>query len=167
MSEPPDTATRERVVSFHYELFEADSERMLESSRQGSPVAVLLGRGNVIPGVEKALEGRAEGERFSVTVPPEEGYGARRDDWTQRLSRKHLAGAPKRLRPGMQVAVDTDQGLRPVTVVKVGATVVDVDLNHPMAGMTLRFDIEIIGLRAAEPEELAHGHVHGPGGHAH
>lgn len=166
MSDDTLRVARDHVVRFHYELFD-EAGVLLESSREGEPVAVLHGQGDVIPGVERALEGRAAGERFQVTVSPEEGYGARREDWTQRVSKKHLAGAPRRLRPGMQVAVDTDQGMRPVTVLKVGSSVVDVDLNHPMAGMQLRFEMEIVDLRAATPEELAHRHVHGAGGHAH
>ena len=126
----------DRVVRFHYDLRDA-SGTLVESSRQGSPVAVLWGRGGIIRGIERALEGRAPGDRFQVTVPPGEGYGERRDGWTQRVSKKHLAGAPKRLRPGMQVAVRTDEGLRPVRVLKVGSSVVDVDLNHPLAGLEL------------------------------
>ena len=170
MTEAPDNnaplgVERDRVVLFHYDLADAQGQP-LESSRGGSPVAIVHGHGNVIVGVERALEGHRAGERLSVTVPPEDGYGPRREDAVQRISKKHIQG-PRKLRPGMRVGVQTEHGVRPVTVVKVGSSVVDVDLNHPMAGMTLRFEIEVLEVRAAEPEEIAHGHVHGPGGHAH
>ncbi len=156
---------RDRVVRFHYTLREAGGAE-LESSRGGEPLAVLHGHGSVIPGVEEALAGRAAGDRFSVTVPPERGYGPRVEGRVQRVPKKHVANA-RRLKPGQEAVVGTRQGPRSVTVVKVGRTVVDVDLNHPLAGRTLEFDIEILEVRAADEEEIAHGHVHGPGGHGH
>ncbi len=162
----PAQVARDCVVSFHYELFDAGGEA-LESSRRREPVLILHGHGNVLPGVEAALLGRSPGERFEVTLAPGEAYGERREDARRRVSKKHLAGNTKRLAPGMQAGLRTAEGLRPVTVVKVGSSVVDVDLNHPLAGRSLRFDIEVVALRAASPEELAHGHVHGPGGHHH
>ncbi len=162
----PRVVARDCVVGFHYELFDADGTP-LESSRDTEPMVILHGHGNVVPGVEEGLTGRAVGERFEIDVPPELGYGPRRADFSRRISKKHLVHAPKRLRPGIQVHVRTEQGVRTVTVLKVGASVIDVDINHPLAGQTLRFAVEIVSLRAAHPEEIAHGHAHGPGGHAH
>lgn len=153
------------VVQFHYEIIDANGNKV-ESSRERDPVLALQGRGNVVHGVDEALLGREVGERFEVTVPPEKAYGIRRADMTQRVSKKYFAQA-KRLRKGMQTVLHTEQGVRPVTVLKVGASVVDVDLNHPMAGETIRFDIEILNIREAETSELAHGHAHGPGGAEH
>lgn len=153
------------VVTFHYTLTD-ESGTEIESSREREPIAILYGHGNVIPGVEKSMADREEGARYDVTVPPEEGYGARRADWTQRVPKKYFRDAA-RLKPGMQTMLQSQEGPRVVTVTKVGETVVDVDLNHPMAGRTLKFDIEITGVRAAEAEELSHGHVHGAGGHHH
>ena len=101
-----------------------------------------------------------------MTVPPELGYGLRRDGWVQRISKKHLPKTP-RLKVGMQTAFRTEQGVKRVTIVKVGAKMVDVDLNHPFAGRELHFDVEIVGVREADAAEIAHGHVHGPGGHHH
>ena len=155
---------RDTVVSFHYELSEEGGQAQ-ESSRGGDAVAALVGHGALIPGVETALEGREAGERFQVTVAPEQGYGRRRDGWTQRVSKKHLIGTRKP-KVGDTVMLRTRDGGRRVTVTKVGSSVVDVDLNHPMAGRTLLFQIEIVDVRAAEPVELAHGHVH-RGTHAH
>ncbi|MEP2613765.1 FKBP-type peptidyl-prolyl cis-trans isomerase, partial [Marinobacter alexandrii] len=103
---------------------------------------------------------------FSVTVTPEKAYGPRKADAVQRVPVKHLMGA-KRWKRGMIAQVQTEQGPRHVLVAKVGHKFADVDTNHPMAGKTLTFDLEVIDVRAADPEELAHGHVHGPGGHHH
>lgn len=153
------------VVSFHYDLADGEGQP-IESSRGRAPLAVLHGFGNVIPGVEAALADRQAGERFQVVVPPDQAYGEYREQHTQRVPKKYFA-QPQRLKPGMQASLSTQEGPRVVTVLKVGESVVDVDLNHPMAGKTLRFDIEITDVRQASEEELAHGHAHEPGGHAH
>jgi len=153
------------VVRFHYTVAEAGNAEV-ENSRIGDPVAILIGHKNIIPGVENALIGHEAGDRFEVTVSPEEGYGLHREGMTQRLSKKVFPkGQP--LQPGAQIVLKTDHGPRMVTVQKVGMTVVDVDLNHPLAGKTLNFDIEVIDVREGNAEEIAHGHVHGDGGHAH
>lgn len=156
---------RDRVVCFHYELYDEDGE-LKGSSRGKDAVAALQGHGNVVPGLESALLGRARGERFEVVVPPHEAYGMRREGWTTRVSKKNVVEA-RRPKVGMSVMVRAAGGVRPVTVLKVGSSVVDVDMNHPLAGHTLRFDVEIVEVREAQPEEIAHGHVHGPGGHGH
>lgn len=160
-------ATRHHVVSFHYTVVEKDEGAEIDSSRErGEPLAVLLGHGGLIPGVERALEGRAAGERFEVEVSPADGYGDYREGQVQRVPKKYFRDA-ERLKPGMQTVLSSEQGQRVVTVAKVGSSVIDVDLNHPLAGRTLRFDIEIVDVREATDEERSHGHVHGPGGHQH
>lgn len=156
---------KDRVVQLHYTLKD-ESGREIESSRGGSPMAYLHGHSNIIPGLEEALEGKAAGDQVSVTVPPEKGYGMPRPGLTQRVPVKHLQGA-KTWRPGMVAVVQTEQGPRQVQVVKVGRFMADVDFNHPMAGKALSFDVEIVSVREADPEEVAHGHVHGDGGHQH
>lgn len=156
---------RNHVVSFHYSM-SGDSGDVVESSREGDPIAVLQGHGNVIRGVDDALLGHGVGDRFQVTVPPEQAYGLRLDAPPQRVPKKRLSG-PRRLRPGDLVTLHTSEGARDVTVVKVGRTVADVDLNHPLAGQTLTVDIEITAVREAEPEEISHGHVRAPGAHHH
>ena len=158
-------AERDRVVLFHYDLSDEQGES-IESSRDGDGVAVLIGHHNMIPGVETALSGKEAGEKFQTTVPPALGYGLRREDLNERLSKKHIVGKRKP-KVGEAITVRTKSGLRDGIVAKVGSSVVDVDLNHPMAGRTLVFDIEILDVRMANPEELAHGHVHGDGGHHH
>jgi FKBP-type peptidyl-prolyl cis-trans isomerase SlyD len=155
---------KDRVVRFHYTVSEQGSEP-LESSTEREPLAILAGHGNIIPGLEKAMEGHAAGDSFGVDVPAAEAYGERRDGLSQRVPKKHFG--ERRLAPGMQVVLNTNFGPRAVTIPKVGLSVVDGDLNHPMAGKDLHFDIEVLEVREASKEELEHGHVHGDGGHAH
>ncbi len=159
------TESAARVVTFHYTVREAGGEEV-QSSRGGAPMAVLLGAGNLIPGVDAALAEMAVGESRTVEIPPEQGYGLRDEALLQRVPRKHFDRVPN-LAPGMQLMANGAQGPQVVTVVKVGMSVVDVDLNHPLAGKTLEFDLELTDSREATAEEIAHGHAHGPGGHAH
>jgi FKBP-type peptidyl-prolyl cis-trans isomerase SlyD len=156
---------KDTVVRFHYSVAETGQPEF-ETSREREPMAVLVGRGAIVPGVEEALLGRGEGERFQLSLTPAQAYGERRDGLLQRVPKKHLRAAGA-LKPGMQAMVQTNQGPRMVTVVKVGMSVVDVDLNHPLAGKALDFDIEIVEVRAATDEERSHGHAHGAGGHQH
>ncbi len=128
-------------------------------------MAILVGHGNIIPGLEKAMQGREAGENFEVTVEPADAYGERRDGMIQRVPRKHFRDA--KLAAGHQVVLQTNMGPRAVTVSKIGMSVVDVDLNHPMAGKTLQFAVEIVEVREASEEERQHGHVHGDGGVQH
>lgn len=155
---------KDRVVRFHYTVSEQGQEPM-ETSEGREPLAILVGHGNIIPGLEKAMEGRTAGEKFEVDVAAADAYGERRDGLSQRVPKKHFQG--QRLEPGMQVVLNTNFGPRAVTIQKVGMSVVDVDLNHPMSGKDLRFSIEIVEVREASAEELEHGHVHGEGGHHH
>ena len=152
------------VVRFHYTVSEP-GQPPVETSREREPLAILVGHGNIIPGLEAAMIDKAEGDRFEVTVAPEQAYGERRENFVQRVPKKHFRNT--RLKPGQQVVLETSMGPRAVTVAKVGATVVDVDLNHPMAGKSLVFDVEIVGVREAEAAEIEHGHVHGDGGVEH
>lgn len=155
---------KDRVVRFHYTVSEVGQEA-LESSKEREPLAILIGHGNIIPGLESAMDGRAAGESFGVDVPAAQAYGEKRDGLTQRVPKKHFGA--QRLEPGMQVVLNTNFGPRAVTIQKVGMSVVDIDLNHPMAGKDLHFDVEIVEVREASSEELEHGHVHGDGGHQH
>ena len=150
------------VVTFHYTLKNAAGEQ-LESSREGDAMTYLHGAGNIIPGLEKAMEGKASGESFVVTVEPAEAYGERQPANIQRVSTKHFRDV-KALKPGQVLGLQTKQGPVQVTVVKVGRFNVDVDANHPLAGQALTFDVEVTGVREASAEEKQHGHVHGPGG---
>lgn len=159
------TVSKNRVVTFHYTIRNGSNE-ILETTRDGDPIALLHGHGQMLPGIENALRGHGSGETLEVTLAPEDAYGERREDLTQRISKKYLPKNQK-LRPGMTVRVNTERGPRTVTVLKVGNKMVDVDLNHPFAGETLTFELELTDVRDATPEELAHGHAHGKGGHQH
>jgi FKBP-type peptidyl-prolyl cis-trans isomerase SlyD len=156
---------KDRVVRFHYTLSDAGGE-VIESSRGSEPLTMLWGHGGLIVGVERALDGCEAGDTVDVTVPPEEGYGERRNDLVQRLPKKYFK-QPERLKPGMVTQVQTAQGPRAVTVIKIGMSVIDVDGNHPLAGQTLQFALEVVDVREATSEEIDHGHVHGDGGHHH
>jgi FKBP-type peptidyl-prolyl cis-trans isomerase SlyD len=155
---------KDSVVRFHYTVSEVGQES-LESSKDREPLAILYGHGNIIPGLETAMLDREAGASFGVDVAAADAYGEKRDGLSQRVPKKHF-GAQK-LEPGMQVVLQTNFGPRAVTIQKVGMSVVDVDLNHPMAGKDLHFDVEIVEVRQATAEELEHGHVHGDGGHHH
>jgi FKBP-type peptidyl-prolyl cis-trans isomerase SlyD len=153
------------VVLFHYTLRDEEGTD-LESSRGSEPSAYLHGANNIITGLELAMTGRTAGDTFSVTLAPTDAYGMPQPEKVQRVPVKHLVFKGK-LRPGVLAKLNTSQGMVPVTVTKAGRHSADVDTNHPLAGKTLTFDIEIMEVRAASAEEISHGHVHGPGGHQH
>ena len=157
---------KDKVVSFHYRLSD-DAGAQIEDSREREPLTILFGHGNIIKGLEAAMAGHAAGDQFDVVVAPAEAYGERREDYTQRVPKKYFQDADH-LQPGDMTVLSTKDGRQQmVQVLKVGSSVIDVDLNHPMAGKTLHFGIEITEVRDAAAEEIAHGHVHGAGGHAH
>ena len=156
---------KDKAVSFHYTLKDADGEQM-ETSRDKDPMSYLHGANNIIPGLENAMEGRSVNDEFSVTVEPEEAYGVRNENNVQRLPMKRLKGIGK-VSVGQVLTLQTNNGPVQVTVLKVGRFNIDVDGNHPLAGKQLTFDVEITDIRDASDEELEHRHVHGPGGHQH
>ena len=156
---------KDSVVYFHYTLTGEDGTAY-ESSAGSHPMTFLHGHNNILPALETEFEGKKEGDQFQVTLPPEKAYGVRNEESTQRIPIKHLATKGK-VKKGMHVKVNTEKGMRDVTIIKVGRFNVDVDTNHPLAGKTLTFDISIEEVREAEAEELSHGHVHGIGGHHH
>ena len=158
-------AEKDKVVTFHYTLKNAEGEEM-ESSREGDPMSYLHGANNIIPGLEKAMEGCAVSDTFSTTLEPEEAYGIRNENNVQRVPLKRFKGIGK-ITAGQILNLKTKQGPVQVTVLKVGRFNVDVDGNHPLAGVQLTFDVEITDIRDASEEETQHGHVHGPGGHQH
>lgn len=156
--------SKDSVVEFHYSLSENGSE--IENSFGEAPLAYLHGRSNMLPGLEDAIDGKQAGDKFEVALKAEDAYGPRHEDAVQRIPLKHLQGA-KTWKAGMTAIVNTEQGQRQVTLLKVGKFNADCDLNHPFAGKDLTFNVEIVSVREATEEELSHGHVHGAGGCGH
>jgi FKBP-type peptidyl-prolyl cis-trans isomerase SlyD len=157
--------TKDKVATFHYRLFEG-KEKLEDSWGQDQPVLYLHGHKGMLPGIEDALDGKKKGDTLDITLAPEQAYGVRRDVAAERVPLKHIISNGKP-RPGSVVQVNTAHGPREVVVLKVGRFNVDIDTNHPLAGKTLRFEMEVGEVRDATTEELAHGHAHGKGGHQH
>lgn len=157
--------TQDSVVLIHYTLTD-DSGKTIDSSAGGEPLAYLHGNGNLIPGLERALEGKQSGDQVNVKIAPAEGYGEYDKELVQRVPKRALKGIGN-VYVGMQLQAQSEHGARAVTVTQVAGDMVTIDGNHPLAGQNLNFDVKIEEVRAASEEELAHGHVHGPGGHHH
>lgn len=158
-------ASKGVVVIADYRLLD-EAENCLEQSEIENPMIYLHGYRNLMPGLEAALEGKRTGEEVSVTLPPEQSYGLRRDNAVERIPLKYLVRPPKKLQPGMRVQVNTKSGPRDATVVKAGRFNVDIDGNHPYAGKTITFELKINRIRQATQDEIAHGHPHGLDGTA-
>ena len=162
----PRTVADNTVVTMHYTLKDSDGE-VLDSSEGEEPLTYLHGAGNVVPGLERELSGKAVGDKLDVVVQPADGYGEREGPEPQRVP---LSDFPEDagLEEGMEVVGEgPDNETFPLWVVEVGDDYAVLDHNHPLADVTLHFDIEITKIRDASEEELAHGHPHGPGGHHH
>jgi FKBP-type peptidyl-prolyl cis-trans isomerase SlyD len=156
---------KNKVVTFHYTL--NDSEGGYTESTEGKdPAAYLHGYGGIVRGLEREMRGKQAGDEFSVTVKPEDAFGVFQPEAVQRVPIKHLE-RPGKLEVGRVIVVNTRQGRAQGIVRKVGRFNVDVDFNHPMSGRTLIFDVKIVDVRDATPEEITHRHVHGPGGVEH
>lgn len=155
----------DRVVMFHYTLKD-DSGEEIESSRSGEPLAYIHGKGNIIPGLEEALEGHTVGDQFDVELPPGDAYGKRDERLVQEVPRDIFEGVDE-VEVGMQFRAESQAGEQMVTVTEVEGEEVTVDGNHPLAGETLHFDVEVTGVREATDEELDHGHPHAGGEHSH
>lgn len=156
--------SKDTVVQLHYKL--SDANGLIEDSNAGHPLLYLHGHQNMLPVVEQALEGKTAGDQLTLVVEPQDGYGERDENAIQSIQVKYLKGA-KKWAPGMTAVVETEQGPRQVKIVKVGMFKAEVDVNHPLAGKTLTFELNVVDVRAASAEEIAHGHAHGVGGHHH
>lgn len=153
--------TKHKVASIHYTLTNNEG-KILDSSSGREPLTYIQGIGNLIPGMEEGLEGKSKGEKLSLKIGPEKGYGVKDEALTQRVPRTAFGG--QEVKVGMQF--QTNQG-GVVTVTHAGLSEITVDANHPLAGVELNFAVEIMDIRPATEDEIAHGHVHGPGGHHH
>lgn len=157
--------SKNKVVTLKYRLTDDDGD-LIDESTEAEPMAYIHGVGNLIPGLEAALEGKQKGDALKVTVNPDEGFGDRNDELTRVVSR-NVFDFVEELEVGMQFQTDGGQGMEVVTIVGIEGDQVTVDGNHPLAGVTLSFDVAVLDVRDATQEELSHGHVHGPGGHHH
>ena len=155
----------ERVVLIHYTL-KNDAGDVIDSSAGGEPLAYIQGHGNLVAGLEKALEGKQDGDSLAVSIAAADGYGIRDEALVQRVPKRSLQGAGQ-IQKGMQFQARTEDGMRLFTVAAVIGDMVTLDGNHPLADQTLNFAVEVISVREASGEELEHGHVHGAGGHHH
>lgn len=156
---------KDKVVSLHYTL-RNDGGETIDSTAGGEPLAYIHGGGSILPALEAALAGREPGEKLDVRIAAKEGYGERRTELVQVVQRKALATIGK-IKVGTQFHANVPGGARVMTIVAVEKESVTIDGNHPLAGVDLNFTIEVVGVRDASAEELAHGHVHGDGGHHH
>lgn len=153
------------VVTLEYSLHLGDGV-IIDRSEAGEPLTYLQGFDQIVPGLEAALEGLEAGVTTSVVVGPEDGYGLREDDAIQQVDKTAFEG--QAIKPGDELlATDEDGEVMPVKIVRIDGDQVTIDLNHPLAGKTLHFSVEIKEVRAATAEELEHGHPHGEDGHHH
>lgn len=153
------------VVNIHYTLKD-DAGSVLDSSEGQESLAFLCGAQNIVVGLENALLGKSVGDKLEVSVSPEEGYGEKQDEMVQEVPRDNFQGIDT-IEVGMEFMAQAPWGQQAVKVIAVADEFVTVDGNHPLAGKTLNFDVEVVGVRAATEEELEHGHSHGEGGHQH
>lgn len=153
-----------KVVTLHYTVSTAEGAQ-IDSSRDGEPMRFIHGHNFLIQGLEDALLGKTVGDAFKVDVAAKDAYGERQDALVQVVSKTLFEGMD--VAPGMQFRATTDDGEQSVMVIDVTDDEVVVDGNHPLSGVDLHFDVEVIDVRDATDEELAHGHVHGEGGCGH
>ena len=153
--------SKNKVASIHYTLRD-NQGTVIDSSEGREPLNYLHGAGNLILGMEEGLEGKAKGDKLKLKIEPSKGYGEKDDTLVQQVPRSAFGG--QEVKMGMRFS--TNQG-GVVTVTKVGLDSITVDGNHPLAGVELNFDVEVMDVRTATQDEITHGHVHGPGGHHH
>ena len=156
---------KNNVVVMHYAVSDGEGA-LIDSSYDDKPMAIIQGTGYLIPGLDDALIGHQAGDKFEVAVSCEQAYGERHDDYVQTVPREVLAGVED-LGLGTQLRATTDDGEQTVIVIDVQDDQITVDGNHPLAGLDLSFDVEIIEVREATADELEHGHVHAEGGCGH
>lgn len=153
----------QKVVSIGYTLKD-DAGETIDTSVGGEPLVYIHGAGNLVPGLEKALEGKVSGDHVSVVVSPAEGYGVRDESLIRKIPLRKL---PDKVKPGARVRAQSDAGPVILLVTAIQGDYATVDPNHPLASKTLHFEVDVVSVRDATQEELEHGHAHGPEGHHH
>ncbi|MDX1704885.1 peptidylprolyl isomerase [Pseudidiomarina sp.] len=158
------TISQDKVVGIHYTVKTGEGQ-VLDQSKEGQPLQFIFGRGMLIKGLEDALAGKSEGDKFVAEIAPADAYGERQEGLIQTVPRSLFGDSE--VAPGMQFRASTDQGEQSVMIVDVNDDEVTVDGNHPLAGVPLNFDVEVVEVRDATASELDHGHVHSDGDHDH
>ena len=154
--------SKHAAVTIHYRLSDAQGQ-LLESSFDAEPMIYLQGTENLIPGLEAELEGKVAGDKFVATIPAEQAYGEYHEGLKQEVPLAAF-GDIEDIVPGMRFIAETEMGQRPVQVTEIKDDTVVVDGNHPLAGQALTFNVEVVDVREATAEEIAHGHIHAHGG---
>lgn len=154
---------KNRVVEIDYTLKDDEGE-ILDSSAGRQPLGYIQGIGALIPGLERELDGKEAGDHLEVDIAPKDGYGEYVEDRVLQVSKDGYQGDAE-LEVGMQIQVELQEGTATAMITEIQDETVTLDLNHPLAGMTLHFDVDVRRVREATPEELSHGHVHGEEGH--
>ena len=156
-----------KIVGIYYTLKDSAGNVLDTNRKGGKPLAYLHGKGTLLPAVEAGLDGKAKNDFVQLALAPEQGYGLRREDLIRKVERKLFPPA-QALAPGMRMNRQLPDGrVAGAIILEVGDEHVTVDENHPLAGVALNFEITVCGVRDATPEEIAHGHAHGAGGHQH
>ncbi len=154
-----------KVVVLHYAVSDSE-DTLIDSSYDHSPLSIIQGTGYLIPGLEDALIDHVEGDKFEVEVSADQAYGQREDGYVQTVP-KDMFGSIEDLAVGAQLRATTDDGEQTVIVIDMTEDEITVDGNHPLAGIDLKFEVDILEVREATADELAHGHVHSEGGCGH
>ncbi len=152
------TIQENAVVTLEYTLTD-ENNTILDSTKDRELFSYIHGGGMIIPGLESALTGKTKGDAFDVTIQPEDAYGEARPDLVQSVPKEHFSHVPD-VQVGMQFEIQSNEMRQVVTVAEVNDDEVTIDANHPLAGRTLHFDVQVADVREATPEELDHGHVH-------
>ncbi len=151
----------QKVAVIHYKLTDSEG-RVIDSSEGQEPMPYLHGAANLVPGLEKELIGKAAGDKLNVVVTPEDGYGHKEAAMIQELPRTSFGGVDE-IKVGMEFHAETENGMQVVEVIELSDETVTIDGNHPLAGVELHFDIEVVEVREATATELEHGHIHAAG----
>lgn len=157
--------SKDHAVFFDYEVRNSRAEVLDSSAHSGNPMAYIHGYASIIPGLEKALEGKTAGEQMDVVVPPVEAYGLRDERRVGQVDRSIFPEGAD-IKPGMRFRASSEHGSDLVVITAVDGNTITVDANHPLAGETLTFNVTVRDVRPATPEEIAHGHVHHAHSHA-
>ena len=155
---------KSKVVTLEFTLKD-DQGHVIETSDRTEPIIYLHGYDNLIPGLEKALENRENGDSFTVTIPPEQGYGLRDERLVMVVDKSEL-GIDEKIEIGMELEAHTEDNMQVFYVTAINGNSVTLDGNHPLSGITLVFSVKVTDIRDATKEEIKHEHVHGDGHHS-